>query len=169
MIISWKRLIMKHINTCKLYSKDINQAINKLNIGIGFDLVHSQHLKNINNAYKEFIVRLFSAFISHNYLPEKMLYGEIIPLIKNKLNNKCESNNFRSVMVSSNMFKMFEYCLLQLYNYIMYIQIIEMKINSSCYLTDYLQNIFSRLILFVDTICKCISISCYHQSAGVNF
>ncbi len=86
-----------HINNCKLYSKDINYAINKLNIGIGFDLVHSQHLKNVNNTYKEFIARLFSAFISHNYLPEKMLYGEIRPLIKNKLSNKCESNNFRPI------------------------------------------------------------------------
>ncbi len=74
--------------------------------------MHSQHLKNVNNTYKEFIARLFSAFICHNYLPEKMLYGEIRPLIKNKLNNKCESNNFRPVMVSSNMLKMFEYCLL---------------------------------------------------------
>ncbi len=59
---------MKHINNCKLYSKDINYVINKLKVGIGFDLVHSQHLKNVNNSYKEFIARL---------LPEKMLYGKL--------------------------------------------------------------------------------------------
>ncbi len=41
-----------------------------------------------------------------------MFYREIRPLIKNKLNNKCESNNFCTVMVSCNMIKMFEYCLL---------------------------------------------------------
>ncbi len=41
-----------HINNCKLYSKDINYAINKLKVGIGFDLVHSQHLRNVNNTYK---------------------------------------------------------------------------------------------------------------------
>ncbi len=97
-----------HINNCKLYSKDINYAINKLKVGIASDLVHSHHLKNVNNACKEFIARLFSAFISHNYLLEKMLYREIRPLIKNKLNNKCESNNFRPVMVYSNMLKMFK-------------------------------------------------------------
>ncbi len=77
-----------HINNCRLYSKDINYAINKLKAGTGFDLVHSQHLENVNNAYKEFIARLFSTFISHNYLPEKMLHWEIRSLIKNKFNNK---------------------------------------------------------------------------------
>ncbi len=41
-----------HINNCKFYSRDINFAINKLKDGIGFDLVHSQHLKNVNNTYK---------------------------------------------------------------------------------------------------------------------
>ncbi len=66
-----------HINNCKFYSRDINFAKNKLKDGIGFDLVHSQHLKNVNNTYKEFIVKLFSAFVCHRYLPEKMLYREI--------------------------------------------------------------------------------------------
>ncbi len=55
---------------------------------------------------------LFSVFVCHGYLTEKILYGENRPFIKNKLNNKCESNNFRPVMVSSNMLKLFEYCLL---------------------------------------------------------
>ncbi len=113
MIIFWKKInYSDHINNCKFYSRDINFAINKLNDGIGFDLIHSQHLKNVNNTYKEFIATFFSAFVGHSYLPAKMLYGEIRPLIKNKLNNKCEASNFRPVMVSSTMLKLFEYCLL---------------------------------------------------------
>ncbi len=77
-----------HINNCKFYSQDINFAINKLNDGIGFDLIHAQHLKNVNNTYTEFIATLFSAFVGHSYIPEKMLYGESRPLIENKLHNK---------------------------------------------------------------------------------
>ncbi len=100
------------LHNCKFYSRDINFAINKLNASIDFDLIHSQHLKNVNNTYKEFIASLFSAFVGHGYLPEKMLYREIRPLMKNKLNNKSEASNFRPRMVSSTMLKLFEYCLL---------------------------------------------------------
>ena len=105
-----------HVNNCKLYDIDIKDAIDKLKIGIGIDFVHSNHLKQVGGKYRQFIADLFSAFLNHNYLPKNMLNGEIRPLIKNKTNNKSDSSNYRPVMASSNMLKMFEYCLLPTMN-----------------------------------------------------
>ncbi len=64
-----------HINNCKLYSKDINYAINKLKVGIGFDLVHSQHLKNVNNAYRN-LLRDFSQHLLVIIIYRKNFYTE---------------------------------------------------------------------------------------------
>ena len=45
-------------------------------------------------------------------MPSYLLQGEIRPTIKNKLGNKNSSDNYRPVMNSSNLLKLFEYCIL---------------------------------------------------------
>jgi endonuclease/exonuclease/phosphatase family metal-dependent hydrolase len=95
----------------KIYIYQVKNAINKLSIGIGHDGVHSNHLKIGDGTVCLFLSRLYSSFMSHGYVPKNLLKGEIRPIIKNKLNSKNDSNNYRPVMNSSNIFKVFEYCL----------------------------------------------------------
>ena len=50
--------------------------------------------------------------IVHSYMPDEMIKGVISPRVKNKLGNICNSGNYRPVMISFNMLKLFEYCIL---------------------------------------------------------
>ena len=96
----------------RLSVKDIKRAVNCLNPGIGFDSIHSNHLKLQSELFYEIISMLFSSFIIHNYIPESMLRGIITPIIKDKFGNLEDSDNYRPVMSSSVFLKIFEYCLL---------------------------------------------------------
>ena len=56
--------------------------------------------------------KLFNSCIIHNHVPSAMLAVVINPLIKNRWANMRDSDNYVEVMISSNFFKLFEYCLL---------------------------------------------------------
>ena len=96
----------------KIFEQDIYDAITNLNIGLGYDLIHSNHLKFAGFTFYKFISRLFSAFISHSHVPYSVMYGEIRPIIKDKFKDKHSSDNYRPIMNSSNLLKVLEYCLL---------------------------------------------------------
>ena len=103
-------------NTCivietdrlRFLSKNVIAAVRRLNVGIGFDGLHSNHLKFLDAYSVEFIVNLFNACLAHQFVPPEMLKGIIRPIVKNKLGDLKSSANYREVMVSSNMFKIFE-------------------------------------------------------------
>ena len=98
----------------RLTDKQVKSVIQRLKIGLGFDGIHSNHFKFCSNIMIFYFTKFFNACIIHNYIPEKMLKGVITPRLKNKLNDVEDSNNYMEVMVSSNIFKLFEYCLLPL-------------------------------------------------------
>ena len=91
---------------------DIRKAINNLNTGIGFDGIHSNHLKMGPEICNEFLSMLFFSFIIHSYIPLSMLHGVISPIIKDNFGNLSCSDNYRPIMSSSVLLKLFEYCLL---------------------------------------------------------
>ena len=100
--------IIKH----KFFVYHITDAINDLNTGIGWDGIHSNHFIYGGNALHTFLSRLFSAFMTHGYVPRELLIGEIRPIIKDQLGNKNDSSNYRPIMNSSNFLKIFENCML---------------------------------------------------------
>lgn len=95
---------------------DVKEAIGRLKVGIGFDCIHSNHLKFGNDSIIGAIVKLFNSFVIHNHIPEAMLEGVVIPNVKNKFGNCKDSSNYREIMISSNFLKLFEYCLLSRLN-----------------------------------------------------
>lgn len=100
------------VNNCRIFTHDIDDAIGRLSDGIGSDGIHSNFLKFSSERFRVFLGRFFSSLILHDFIPEQILEGEIRPAIKNKLGNKSESSNYRPVMNSSNILKLFEYCIL---------------------------------------------------------
>ena len=90
---------------------DTHTAILKINDGIGWDNIHSNHLKFSGPVFKNLINKMFNKFLSHGYLPYNILQGHIKPVIKNKSLGKTNSSNFRPVMNSSNLLKAFEYAI----------------------------------------------------------
>ena len=93
---------------------NICDSIDRLNAGIGFDYIHSNHLKFAGKYFHVFLSRLFTSFLCHSFLPYDMLRGEIRPIIKKANGNRNVSSNYRPVMNSSNFLKLFEYSILSL-------------------------------------------------------
>ena len=96
----------------RLSVRKVNDAIANLSTGVGFDGVHSNHLKFSSPLMIFVFCTFFNSCLIHNYIPSSMLAGVINPIIKNKAGNVRDSRNFREIMISSNFFKVFEYILL---------------------------------------------------------
>jgi hypothetical protein len=98
----------------------VEMAINKMNNCVDhIDGIHAEHLKvgcKNGRVLTDFISRLFTSFLSHGFVPMKMIEGEIRPTIKNRFGNLSSSDNYRPVMNSSNLLKVFEYCILNKLN-----------------------------------------------------
>ena len=91
---------------------DISKCILMLKDNIGFDKIHSNHLKIQSHVFNELLANLFTSFLMHSYLPSEMIYGIITPIIKDKFGDVADSENYRPIMSSSVMLKLFEYCIL---------------------------------------------------------
>ena len=87
----------------------IDCNIQKINPGLGFDSIHSNHIKFTNGIFRDLLSKMFSAMLSHTFLPKEMLRGHITPIIKNGKICKTKSENYRPVMNSSMILKLFEY------------------------------------------------------------
>lgn len=99
-------------NLIKFTVNDVKTAITSLKTGVGFDGIHSNHLKFLSHNPLMFLTVLINSCIIHNYIPGKVLEGVIRPIPKNRLGNLSDSSNYREIMVSSNLFKVIEYCFL---------------------------------------------------------
>ena len=91
---------------------DINYAIDKINVGLGWDKIHANHLKFSGQIFRNLLCKIYNKFLSHEYLPQEFLAGRIKPVLKSNCTSKTDSSNFRPVMNSSNFLKVFEHCLL---------------------------------------------------------
>ena len=54
---------------------------------------------------------LFSAFITHGYLPNMFMKTAIVPIIKNKTGYTSDKNNYRPIALVTAASKIFELCL----------------------------------------------------------
>ena len=90
---------------------NVRDAINKTNTGVGIYGVHSNHLKFLYVYATRFLTKFLYSCILHRYVPRDMLEGYIKPSVKNSMGDITDSNNYRELMISNNMFSLLEYCL----------------------------------------------------------
>lgn len=102
----------RECDSSKVDRIQVDSSIDSINHGVGFDAVHSNHLKLLGPVAKDYLASLFSSFVRHSYIPGAMLQGEIIPIIKDKNASQTASSNYRPIMISSNILKIFEHCIL---------------------------------------------------------
>ena len=91
---------------------NIDEAIGKISNALGWDLIHSNCLKWSGPIFRNLLCKFFNSLLQHNFVPERMLRGQIRPIVKDLTASKSDSGNYRPVMNSSNLFKVFEYSLL---------------------------------------------------------
>ena len=97
--------------TKRIPTSMINNVINQLNTCLGFDGIHSNHLKNSSPIIKFIFTQFFNSCFIHNHLPEKLLAGVIRPCVKNRSGDFKFSSNYREVMIS-NFMKVLEFIIL---------------------------------------------------------
>ena len=83
--------------------EDVNTSITRINAGLGWDIIHTNHLK-----YSGSVFRNFNKMLSHTFIPHEMLKGEISPILRSGKGCKSDSTNYRPIMRSSNLLKMLE-------------------------------------------------------------
>ena len=96
----------------RLTAGSVRRAANCLNDCIGFDGIHSNHLKFASPMMFHFFSKFFNSCFIHNHVPYNMLSGVIRPIVKNSAGNLGSSDNYREVMIFSNFYKLLEHCLL---------------------------------------------------------
>ena len=89
-------------------------AVKLLKHSIGYDGLHSNHLKFLDRKNANYVKFLFNACVSFGYIPAAMLEGVVKPIVKNKFGDCSSSDNYREIMISSCLYKALEYCILPL-------------------------------------------------------
>ena len=90
---------------------EVEQAVSKLKPLIGPDKIHTNHLKFAPKMYYIVLAKFISSCILHEHMPQKISYGEIIPLIKDRYGSDTV-DNYRPIISSSVFLKIFEHILL---------------------------------------------------------
>ena len=91
------RVAIKHLNKCK---SDYIDSIFSDNFINGTELLFS------------YISMLFSMMLTHGVAPQGLLLSTLVSIPKNKRDNKCDSNNYRQIAISSLLGKIFNNILL---------------------------------------------------------
>ena len=97
----------------RLSSITIRKLICGLNAGQGHDKVRSTFLKNASEHFLNNVALFYNACSNHCYLPGNLLKGTITPVLKDTKKNVTDSSNYRPVMQSSCLLKIFELHVLQ--------------------------------------------------------
>ena len=86
----------------------LKNIIQRLNLGMGHDNIHSSFLKKVSDQFLNYIVCFLNACFCHCYIPGELLKGDINPTIKDAKGNCSDSGNYRPVMQSSCLLKVLE-------------------------------------------------------------
>ena len=92
--------------------KNVDAAICKLAEGTDTVNMNSKHLKHSGNVFRQFLSKMFNSFMRHNFIPQNMLHGEIRPRMKDNTICKTKIENYRPIMKSHMLLKVFEYVIL---------------------------------------------------------
>ena len=98
----------------RLSPKRVKLLVNQLNMGEGHDGIHTVFLKEMSEDLSLLISFFMNASYTHCFVPEALLNGDINPTIKDPKGNATESANYRPVMQSSRLLKLFEIHLLEI-------------------------------------------------------
>ena len=78
----------------------------------GLDCIPNEFYKYAPGNFLVFLSVCFNAFLKHSFLPASIMNVLIVPLLKSKLKNPCDSANYRPIAIATAASKIFEKLLL---------------------------------------------------------
>ena len=102
----------QHTNDMTVSCVDISHLISQLKCGkaAGSNDLCAEYFKFAHSKLHILLSMCYSLFFTHSYLPAPMIetIGIIVPIVKNKWGNLCDSNNYRPIALATLMSKLFE-------------------------------------------------------------
>jgi len=97
--------------------EDISKAISKLkqNKADGDRGLISNHVIFAPHILRVHTALLMTSMQTHGHMPDDLLKGTIVPLIKDKKGDKCDSDNYRGICLCSSLTKVYEWVLVTKY------------------------------------------------------
>ena len=86
----------------------LRSLIERLSIGEGHDGIHTLFLRKSSDNFLCYLSKFMIACYSHCFFPHRLLKGDVNPTIKDSKGNTTLSSNYRPVMQSSCILKLFE-------------------------------------------------------------
>ena len=118
--------VLSVINDHKAYNGKINiethevqSALNYLKLGkaAGPDKLYSEHFKYAGPTLATLLSLLIKVIFVHGYMPCDMMCTTIIPLLKDKVGDITDTNNYRPIALATVVSKIIERIILQLYEH----------------------------------------------------
>ena len=97
-------------NSITITPFDILDALKNIKCGksSGIDGISAEHFVFAHSHIHVLLSLLFSAFITHGYLPGMFMKTAIVPIIKNKTGDTSDKNNYRPIALVTAASKIFE-------------------------------------------------------------
>lgn len=110
--------IKYELKSCTNYSftvNDVSDAIKDMKCGksCGLDTLQSEHFKYGSDRLVVLLSLLFSAMLTHGYLPDSLMRTVLIPVVKDKRGIVTNSDNYRPIAITSVASKILESLLLK--------------------------------------------------------
>ena len=98
-----------------LIPADIISAFKSLKLGkaSGVDRLAADHFIYAHDILCPIVSILFTFFITHSYLPADFIKTALVPIIKNKIGDTGDKNNYRPIALVTAASNVFEICLLE--------------------------------------------------------
>ena len=91
-------------------SVEVQEAILKLGDGkaCGLDNISAEHIKLASGKLCPLVAMCYTGLFVHGVLPDSMLAGVLVPVIKDKVGKLCSSDNYRPIALASVLSKLME-------------------------------------------------------------
>lgn len=100
---------------------DIQFGLDQLKIGkaCGFDGISKEHIMYCHPSALVHLNLLFNMIYNHGFVPDDFGKGITIPLVKDKSRDVGNVDNYRAITISPLISKLFEYCVLYKYDFLL--------------------------------------------------
>ena len=92
----------------------------------------SDCLSNAPPILFDHLATIFRSWLFHGHVTELLLLSTLVPIIKDKMGNLCNSDNYRSIAISSLVLKIFDWVLILLYGDKLYFDELQFGYQEQC-------------------------------------